>query len=608
MVRTGWTGSLSGAVAGRLYGARTKADAALRKYFAGDELAALEAMLLGIRSKLSPGAKKDFIRTGTMHVLAVSGMHTTMVAMMAMFVLRALFLPRRGYLAAAVIVVNAYAFMTGASPSALRAAFMCSACMFSKMFDRDADILPVLALAAIVMVFFDPGSVLDPGFVMSYLAVMAIVVFYPSVQEVFAPRHIGASLGISFVVWVSMIPVIAGYFRMITPVLFLSNIAAVSGFSVLLVFACVFVLAASVPAAQCLCPALSVILNKIMGFYLWVIHFFASIPYGNFGIRPIPGAVCAVYYLYLFFLAFAVKEAKKKVMGLLIALIAISNFLVWREVFPGAPGRGNEIIFFDVGKGDSSLIRAAGGETILIDGGSGEKSGFDRGSEVLAPALRDMGIRKIDTIFISHAHEDHFGGLLSLVDEFDIGGFITSRADAANEDRRSYLELRNKAARKGIKWSTVKSGDLLLYEGLGFLVLNPPEGHKFSGNDSSLVLRMETASGNSVLFTGDAECAAMKSAMRYAGRLRSDIAKAPHHGGNTGDALVAWMFFEKITPGAVILSRAYDQSVSSGTVRAFADKAAVYDTSECGAVTIKEKGNDIEITKYLGNIIDRRRK
>lgn len=214
--------------------------------------------------------------------------------------------------------------------------------------------------------------------------------------------------------------------------------------------------------------------------------------------------------------------------------LAIVLVVGW-TLFPAPWPSGPEVRFLDVGQGDASIVRGPDGEVILVDGGPDPIR--------LASYLRDLGVRRIDLLITSHRHDDHIAGLDAVVGRIPVT--ILLRPPLLERDDSSALDMVDTSLRTlGTITLVAEPGDRLAVGSLEVEVLAPLRRY-VSPNDGSVVVRI-TASGHSVLFTGDIETFAQADL----GPLKADVMKVPHQGGATSD--LQWL--RESTPSVAVIS------------------------------------------------------
>ncbi len=265
---------------------------------------------------------------------------------------------------------------------------------------------------------------------------------------------------------------------------------------------------------------------------------------------------------------------------------------------------GSELIVtvIDVGSiGDSILIQTPRGKNILIDGGFtdlGEFNDFwDAGKDIVIPFLKKKGIKKIDIIVASHAHADHIGGLIDVMDEFEVGEVLEPGYPYTTRAYRKFLE---KIKEKGIPYSNTKRGDILDWEKeLKVEVFSPPKKF-FKGenacNNSSIVIKL-TYKKVSFLFNGDIEREVEKNLVEnYGEKLKSTILKVPHHGSDTSSTV---KFLKMVKPECAIIPIGKNNTYSfpnSGVVEKYEVLGIrLYRTDLDGNVSIRTDGIKYEV-------------
>lgn len=216
----------------------------------------LDAMILGEKRNVAPLVNSSMMKSGTVHILVVSGFNVALVAFIIVLFLRLLRIPRgaRFYIATPLIII--YCLMTGASTPVVRAAIMAIVFMFAYLIRREADIYNSLALAAILILAANPRQLFDVGFQLSFVSVISIVYFYPKLKSLLSPkllrirpiRFLAEGLLVSFSAWIGTAGLIAYYFKILSFVAVLANIFIVPLAS--LITLCGF----SLISAELICP------------------------------------------------------------------------------------------------------------------------------------------------------------------------------------------------------------------------------------------------------------------------------------------------------------------------------------------------------------------
>jgi competence protein ComEC len=240
---------------------------------------------------------------------------------------------------------------------------------------------------------------------------------------------------------------------------------------------------------------------------------------------------------------------------ILIVGLCFANYFVWSKFI-----KTDEVVIrvLDVGQGDGILVTFPNGKNILIDG---EIPGFgeDAGERVILPALRYLGIRRLDAVVASHPHADHVGGLVSVLDRVEVAHYLDSGQYYHSWTARRIHCL---IEEEGISYHTVAAGDSILGFGeAGIVVLHPlpsfvnPDGEAPDGlNNGSVVVKI-TYRGKSILLTGGIEHETDSPLLAWGDVLRSSILKAAHHGSRTSSSMP---FLKAVSPDWVAISCGID--------------------------------------------------
>jgi competence protein ComEC len=503
------------------------------------EAGLVRAIGTGDRGGLDPATSASFARSGLAHVLAVSGLHLVVVAFGLERLLRAVLLrieplaarldPRRTAAAVALPFALVYAVATGAGVPVLRAAVATGAVLLGTLLDRETDALHTLALAALVLLAADPGAALDPSLQLSFAAVGGLAAWAGPLRRALpvprAPRGswrrrlvepLLAGACASLAATVATAPVLAFHFRQLPTLGVLANVAGVPLGSALTVLATLGGLAAAASPALAE-PVLAAARPLATG--LIALSDAAAAPrWAAVGVGS-PGLAGALLF-------YAAALAATRLRGLARALAwtaACAALLLPAHLRArAAAARGGlEILFLSVGQGDAALLRLPDGSAVLVDGGGAAQGGPDPGARDVVPLLRDLGVRRLAAVFVSHPHPDHVLGLAAVADAFPVDLVFSNGERGEGESAQILSRLGPRTLLPGDGWA--RAGVVFEVLGGDRTALGP--------NDASLVLRVrhgETA----VLFPGDVEARGEAAALAR-GALGADLVKIPHHGSRT---------------------------------------------------------------------------
>lgn len=518
----------------------------------------LKAILLGDKSGLENDTKTEFSRAGLSHVMAVSGMHVGFILMPIWLLIPLFWASKSGRPLGLLIIIGillGYAGLTGFSSSVSRASITAALLAFGKLFQQNRDSVNTTGVAALVIVVYNPGSMFQIGFQLSFCAVLVILVLAPVLADLL-PKDIRFSwkgaiiqfIGISTMVQFGLFPILAttfGEFSVAGP---MANMLGVPLTQLLFLWS-MFALPMSF-----LLPELG---SWIMIPAEWIAHGLLLVA-GIVGkqdwawvkIHSMPEMLSAIWVMLIGFLgSVLVPELRWKWLVLVLGMLLVSGV---SEKIQAGRGYELEVRVLDVGQGDATIVRCPSGKVVLVDSGVWSP-GYDSGKSVILPELKALGVEKIDAVILSHPHGDHVGGMLSLLENIGVGRIYQSDFEYGSGLFRGYMLA---AERVGAQVVRVERGDVVMEcSEAPFLVLHP--GNDAYGSDPnawSVVVKLVYGK-TSFLFTGDAEeVAEHEMVKRFGLGLKSDWLKAGHHGSKTssGDE-----FLNRVGAEHIVVSLAY---------------------------------------------------
>jgi competence protein ComEC len=563
------------------------------------------ALLLGEGSTMTTDDWQKYIRTGVIHVLAISGQHLVILAGFLWFGLRLVRVPRRHGAWIVVAIIFAYALLAGARPPVLRAAVMVGVFCGSIILRRPALTANAFALAWIIVAILNPTDIFDTGCQLSFLAV-AILYWgtrwlrpepdaLEQVVEASRPRWerglrglgriVLVSYAITALIWLAAAPLVAARYHLVSPValvigppmVLLTTIALLAGFLLLLA------------AVVCwpLVPVFAAIVNaSLLGCEL-LVGVSDRLPLHRY-VGPVPEwwlwgfYVGLISVLLLRTLQWRWRQvASAGVAWLCIGLIAAAARPTPKEL---------RVTFLAVGHGGCTVIETPDGRTLLYDAGT--LAGPEVTQRQIAPYLWERGIRRIDEVFLSHADLDHFNGLPALAERFSIGQ-VTCTPTFAKKETPGVAATLAALEQRGIPLRVVDAGCRLHAGAVVFEVLHPPaEMREGTENERSLVLLIRHAE-HTILLTGDLEKAGLERVLALPSP-HPDVLMAPHHGSRFANipALAEWA-----RPQVVISSQGPPRGRAAEPYSA--NDAVFLGTWAHGAVTVRSGEDSLIVDTFL---------
>lgn len=551
----------------------------LEKCLPAEEAGIMAAMILGDKSGLSTEVKDLYKENGIAHILAISGLHVSLLGMGLFFLLRRFVMPMRAAAGVTAAFLLFYGEMTGFSVSTQRAVLMMLCMLGARFLGKQYDRLSALALSAILQLIVRPELLFQSGFLFSYGTVLGIAVFVEPFDRLFEEkgrvwRVLAGPIGIFLVNF----PILLYFSYEFNPYSFLVNAVILPFAGGLLVFAIAG--SALVPIWQAAADFLAGTVHFILRYYHMLCRFTERLPIS----RVITGQPdwwqMAAFYGLLGLFCLIPKDKKGRLVPVFAAVAVL--------LLPGMPQRGFTITNLDVGQGDCACLRVSG-STVLIDGGSSDVKKAARYR--IAPYLKSQGIDTLDYIFLTHSDSDHINGIYELLQDtshmgFQIGTIVLPMIQNPDE---AYLDFYHFCQREKITTKKMKAGDSLQIEKLTLRCLHPaPDFAWNSENNYSLVLMAEYGAFRG-LFSGDLEREAEEMILTSLSPV--DYLKVSHHGskGATGEK-----FLQKTHPSAAVISvgkrNRYGHPAEETLARLRAAGTQIFTTIQQGAVTLYTDG------------------
>ena len=626
--------------------ARRSVLAHINKLWPGERGALIQAALIGGRAFLGRDIKTDFQRTGTYHILVVSGINVGILAFAAFWTLRRLPFGETWATILTILLSWGYAFIADLGTPIVRATITLNIYLLTRLLFRDRAGLNALGIAALGILLVNPRTLFEASFQLTFLAVIAVAgITVPILRRTIYALQSGLK-NLDSPEYDFSQPTRAAEFRVEMRVLrgALQNAIGTRLANLLVMYLTRFVLAAaellfvstiiqlalalpmawyfhrattmSLPANALMIPIASVLLPAaVVAVGLsYVSHWLAYVPaaVAGYALDTLTGTVRIIGHLRLSDVrvptpTMAVSLAAAVSFGLALLLarrrflasVGVAGLLTsaaWIALFPPKPQWHPgvfEVTAIDVGQGDSLLLVTPEGKTLLMDSGGmpgNVRSDFDVGEEVVSPYLWSRGFRRLDAVAISHAHTDHMGGMPSVIANFQPRELWYG----VESPDRAFQQVEETARFFHVRLQPHNAGDGFDFGGLHVQVLNPQPGwqaHDPPQDDESLVLRMQYGE-TAALLVGDSHKRIEKFLINE--NPQADLLKVGHHGSATSSSAE---FLEAVKPRFAVVSVGFYNSFNHPrpeVMRRYADAhVQTFRTDLAGAVSFFLDGRNV---------------
>ncbi|MDI6743065.1 MAG: DNA internalization-related competence protein ComEC/Rec2, partial [Smithella sp.] len=600
----------------------------------------IEAMTLGNKSAIPSEIREAFGRTGTSHILAISGLHIGMVAAFSFFLFFLIF-KRSEYLmlkfnivksaaSFAFIFVLLYALIAGMGVTVTRATIMAFVFLMALLLSKQKEFYSTLALAGLIILIISPQSLFDVSFQLSFMSVLAIIYiiprfnilmpktisFFPEWMHGFV-RYIYTMITVCVAATIGTMPLIMYYFDLVSFVTIAANLIAVP-------------ILGTLTLALLMLAILSALLSATLsGYFIQLSSFFvqfsidaiqkiSAIPWSSMSVTK-PNMVEILFFYFLIFLFFQYFERKKIKningtssslrLAVIKSLMMICVLFFFADItylsLKSKYSSDLRLTVIDVGQGSSTLLQFPGGSNMLIDGGGFAQSSFDVGKSVITPFLHHRRLSRIDTVVLSHPHPDHLLGLIHILNHFKVREIWQP---AIPVDPEVYPGWHHAIRKNNIKVSLISdTSTKQIFKDVRVDILWPPANHitdekiftQDEVNDLSLVLKM-TYGKISVLIPGDISANIENKLIQTKADLKNDILIVPHHGSRLSSSPE---FIKAVACRYAVVSagkaNVFHHPHPSVLERYQEAGAEIYRTDNNGAVTFTTDGFLIRIDTFV---------
>jgi competence protein ComEC len=573
-----------------VYSLRNRLFHTLAKVLPEPQASLAQGIILGIRYNIPASIKDDFVRTGTAHILAISGINLSIVAGMLLSIGIWLFGKRRHiYLWLALGTIWLYTLLTGMNPPVVRGAIMASLFLSAELLGRQRTAITSLAFAAAIMVGINPQILWDASFQLSFLAMAGLIFIAPPFQTVgrkavnaaMGEKGIGVSLAsiitdslsVTLAATIAVWPLIAHYFGIVSLVGPLATFLALPALPDIIVAGALAGLIGlfALPAAQ----AIGWLAWLFTSYMLLVVDGLAPLPLSSIEVGSVDPALILIYYLVLAAAIWLgsnrsrlgnwVSQATTRLKSGANKSTTLVSQLPKRWIIPPLlvlailasvaaatmPDNNLHVSFLNVGEGDAILIQK-GNQQILIDGGpSPQAISLELGDKM------PFWDRTIELVILTHPHADHLAGLVEVLQRYQVKQVLYPHLDYESSSYEEWLRL---VEEEDIKCTQAQARqEIDLGEGVVIRVLNP-KTPQITGtesdidsdieNNGSIVLRL-SLDRVSFLLTADIMRQAEFELINHRADLASTVLKVAHHGSDTSTTPE---FLAAVNPRVAVIS------------------------------------------------------
>lgn len=499
----------------------------------------LLALAIGDDDAINDDDWETFRRTGTVHLMSISGLHVTMVASLGFALVFALWrrierlalrLPaRKAAAVAGVVMAGVYALLAGFAVPTQRTFYMLAVLAAALWSGRAVSMSLVLCWALLVVVILDPWAVLAPGFWLSFGAVALLA--YAGSHRLARPGWLKESVRAQWVITLGLTPLLLALFQQVSMISPVANAFAIPLIS--LVVTPLALLGAVIPVDTLLLAA-----HAVMGWCMRLLQMGAELPVAVWQQHAPPAWAVIAGIVGISWMLLPRGFPMRWLGGVGLAPMFL--------LLPATPPSGAlHAAVLDVGQGLSVVLQTAN-HTLLYDAGPGYSKDADSGNRIVIPYLRGQGVGRLDGMVLSHDDSDHTGGAASVMKGLPVG-WMASPLPAGHPLQG--MAGRDVSCFAGQSWT---------WDGVQFEMLHPLQQSysidKLRDNDRSCVLKVVSMHG-SLLIAGDIERATELELLERAGRsLEADVLIVPHHGSKTSSTPE---FVQQVDPQVAIMTAGY---------------------------------------------------
>ena len=543
-----------------------------------EDAAAIFSMLFGGYAGLNHELVDEFITTGIVHILSVSGTHMSMLAFVTAAFCKRLRLSRKVTFVIGLVVIGTYAILSGLLPQVMRSASMGVLIFFARTLDKEAEGARLLTLVASAMLFNQPLLIFDVSFQLSFTSTAGLIYLAQKLSERLErlPNFFAEAMSMTVAATVASLPVVVWYFNRISLSALLANTFVLPLLNIVIVGGLIGgIIAALVPIAGRIFFG---VMALIFDFGAELNRLFANLPLSSVQVSTLGFLAGIFYYVALIF-------RRPIILLPIIILLAINVF---------RPLGNLEVNFVDVGQGDCAVVITPHGKCLLFDVGGVREKMFDVGGRVVVPYLKHENIRAVDKIFLTHVHEDHAAGAGAVIKNFPVGEIIT-----AGESSSEYAATFGIAQELLPPMRIGQTGETFTVDGVTIEILFAPEIG--TGNEISNVYRIRYGD-LSFLITGDLVKEIEAQILSAGIDVQSTVLKVGHHGSATSSSEE---FLHAVNPKCAVICVGYGNSFGHPRAEVLERlenlQTKIFRTDRDGLIKFRTDGKILRVETFMNS-------
>ncbi|NLW17194.1 MAG: DNA internalization-related competence protein ComEC/Rec2 [Firmicutes bacterium] len=533
----------------------------------------------------SPGDwAESWRQTGLAHVLSISGLHIGLVSVALLGGLRHCRVPTNGAYLFVALCLLLYGYILGPRPAVWRAIIMALMGMLAVANNRVRDWPSAVSLAAILLLIYNPHYLWDAGWQLSFAATIGLLLFSPLIRSFLPPLpgKLDWTVSASLAAQLATLPLVLHHFYLVTPLALVFNVILTPLLPVALITGLAYLLLPIV--GDLLLPVLDFLYSAMIGLVDW----FATWPLASFSPGAPPPALLLIYSL-LLPAVFCWRPRWRPFLATVLVMVCVLLF-VWQPLVRFATNTYN-LCVLSVGQGAAGVLHLPGGKAVLFDVGCEHEAG---GRQIIVPYLRYRGTWQIQSVYLSHLHDDHIVGLADVIAAFPVGSLYLPATSLYSPAFNRLVPLLEQYGIPVYAWTV---GDSQSHAGVQVTALNPPPGPGQDENEDSLVLLLQWPNLRALApgDIGQREVELLPLLPREV-----DVLLVPHHGsGHSSNE----EFLRLLSPRHAIISvgapNRYGHPAPATLERLARYSQQIWRTDRHGAITILNNPHGYRISPFL---------